>query len=302
MFMSKSSKTILIVATMSAGKSSLINALLGKELLYSANEATTSKMTRITITEKGHPKATAYNYSGDITDSNSHLCANQLREWNKSEVISSIDIDFPYSESKSSTKLAGYTLIDTPGANNSMDSRHREVFLEVIKSYSNSTLLYVLNATQQGTTDDAEMLKTIYNLNPSQKVIFALNKVDELDEERGESIKHHVSIARQYLCELGFNRPMIVPLMALPALIAKKSLAQVDIGRRERNILNNELSRFRNAPQHLNHAAAIPYRLKRNLGWRLRKINNKKHIHMSEKELKMFVDYTGLRTLKSLLY
>lgn len=38
---------IFVAATMSAGKSSLINALIGKELLNSANEATTAKIMRI---------------------------------------------------------------------------------------------------------------------------------------------------------------------------------------------------------------------------------------------------------------
>ncbi|MCK8045338.1 dynamin family protein [Shewanella sp. 1CM18E] len=299
--MSKSSKTILIVATMSAGKSSLINALLGKELLHSANEATTAKLTKITISEKGSPKATAYSSIGIVADSINHLCTNQLKEWNKSEAISSIDIHFPYSESKSSAKLAGYTLIDTPGANNSMDTRHREAFIEAITLYPQSTLLYVLNATQQGTTDDAEMLKVIKDLNPFQKIIFALNKIDELDEERGESIKHYVGKAKQYLCELGFKKPVIVPLMALPALIANKSLSKVEIGRRERNILNSELIRFRDLPHNLNQAAAIPYRLKRNLRWRLNKVSKNKQTQMSEKELKTFVEYTGLRTLKSLI-
>lgn len=39
---------VIVAATMSAGKSSLINALLGNEVLYSANEAATATLTRIT--------------------------------------------------------------------------------------------------------------------------------------------------------------------------------------------------------------------------------------------------------------
>ena len=38
---------VVVVATMSAGKSTVINALIGKELLHSANEATTATITRI---------------------------------------------------------------------------------------------------------------------------------------------------------------------------------------------------------------------------------------------------------------
>ena len=38
---------VIVVATMSAGKSTVINALIGQELLHSANEATTATITRI---------------------------------------------------------------------------------------------------------------------------------------------------------------------------------------------------------------------------------------------------------------
>ena len=38
---------VIVVAPMSAGKSTVINALIGKELLHSANEATTATITRI---------------------------------------------------------------------------------------------------------------------------------------------------------------------------------------------------------------------------------------------------------------
>ena len=38
---------IIIAATMSAGKTSLVNALIGKEILWSSNEAATATITRI---------------------------------------------------------------------------------------------------------------------------------------------------------------------------------------------------------------------------------------------------------------
>src|SRR3546814_3295380 len=38
---------VLVLATMSAGKTSFINALIGQELLHTANEATTACVTRV---------------------------------------------------------------------------------------------------------------------------------------------------------------------------------------------------------------------------------------------------------------
>ncbi|WP_337233205.1 hypothetical protein, partial [Vibrio cholerae] len=77
--------------------------------------------------------------------------------------------------------------------------RHKEQLISAIKAYPKSPILYVLNATQLGTNDDAEIIRTIRDINPRQRIIFALNKVDALDEEKGENAKHYVSLASKYL-------------------------------------------------------------------------------------------------------
>ncbi|MEX9786744.1 dynamin family protein [Providencia manganoxydans] len=299
--MNKKTKFILVAASMSAGKSSLINALLGKELLPAGNEATTAKVARITVGAKAKPSAKAYSHSGSIVASSNTLCAEQMRTWNRSDEVSAFDVVIPHSGSKLHSMLAGYTLIDTPGANNNRDDRHKEQFISAIKAYPKSPILYVLNATQLGTNDDAEIIRTIRDINPRQRIIFALNKVDALDEEKGENAKHYVSLASTYLANLGYYNAKIIPLMAQSALIAKKSLNQIDLGRTERNILRTELERFREHPFHFNSAAAVPQVLKKNVRKRLTKISKGKMTEMSREELHAFVDYTGLSTVSSLI-
>ena len=299
--MKNNKKCIVIAASMSAGKSSLINALLGIELLPSGNEATTAKVARITITSIDKPLAQAYSRSGNISASNNAVCAKQIKEWNKSEEIAAFDLVLPQLGAKSHSILAGYTLIDTPGANNSRDASHREIFIETVKAYPKSLILYVLNATQLGSTDDAEIIRSIREINPKQHVIFALNKVDELDDELGETAKYYVVKARKYLQGLGYTKPQVIPLMAQPALIAKKSLAQIEIARRERHILNEEMARFRDNPFHLNCAADIPSHLKRVVRRRLSYVSKGKVPAMSSKELHSFLDYTGLSALTALI-
>jgi GTPase Era involved in 16S rRNA processing len=294
-------KHILVAASMSAGKSSLINALLGIELLPSGNEATTAKVARITITAVGKPLSQAYSRSGAISVSNNVVCAKQIKEWNKSEEISAFDIVLPYIGAKRHSMLAGYTLIDTPGANNSRDASHREIFIDTVKAYPKSFILYVLNATQLGTTDDAEIIRSIRENNPKQHVIFALNKVDELDDELGETAKYYVAKARKYLQGLGYTNPKVIPLMAQSALIAKKSLAQANIARREQRILNDEMARFRGNPFHLNSAADMPFHFKRVVRRRLTKVSKGKVPAMSQEELNSFLDYTGLSAITALI-
>lgn len=299
--MKNKTKHILVASSMSAGKSSLINALLGKELLPAGNEATTAKVARITVGTKVKPSAKAYSHSGAIVASSNALCAEQIRTWNCSDEIDAFDIVIPHSGNKLRSILASYTLIDTPGANNSRDGRHKEKFISAIKAYPKSPILYVLNATQLGTTDDAEIIRTIREISPKQSIIFALNKVDALDEEKGETAKHYVSLARKYLKGLGYKRAKIIPLMAQSALIAKKSLNHIDLGRAERNILRTELERFRENPFHFNNAAAAPQGLKKNVRKRLARISKGKIPAMSKEELNAFVDYTGLSTVNALI-
>lgn len=299
--MENKTKYIVIAASMSAGKSSLINALVGRELLPSGNEATTAKIARITVTAEGKQLSQAYTRSGAISMSNNLICAAQIKEWNKSEEVSAFDIVLPYLGVKRHSMLAGYTLIDTPGANNSRDASHRAIFIDTVWAYPKCTILYVLNATQLGTTDDAEIIRSIREINPKQHIIFALNKVDELDDELGETAKHYVAKARKYLQGLGYTNPKVIPLMAQPALIAQKSIAQADIARREQLILNNEMARFRDNPFHLNSAADMPFHLKRVVRRRLTKVSKGKVPKMSQEELNSFLDYTGLSAVIALI-
>lgn len=299
--MNKRTKVILVAASMSAGKSSLINALLGKELLPAGNEATTAKVARITVGSKIKPNAMAYSHSGSVVATSDSICSEQIRAWNQSEDIATFDVVIPLLGSKLHSMVAGYTLVDTPGANNSRDDRHKEQFIHAVKAYPNSPILYVLNATQLGTNDDAEIIRTIREINPRQRIIFALNKVDALDEEKGENAKHYVSLASTYLADLGYPNAKIIPLMAQSALIAKKSLSRLELRLKERNILRTELERFREHPFHFNSAAAVPQVLKKNIRKRLTKISKGKIPAMSKEELHAFVDYTGLSTVSALI-
>lgn len=299
--MKKKTKFILVAASMSAGKSSLINALLGQELLPVGNEATTAKVARITVGTKIKPNAKAYSHLGSVVASSNPLCSEQIRIWNLSDEITNFDIAIPYSGSKQHSMLADYTLVDTPGANNSRDKRHKERFINALKEHPKSPVIYVLNATQLGTTDDAEIIRIIREINPKQTVIFALNKVDALDEQKGETAKHYVALASKYLEGLSYKNAKIIPVMAQSALIAKKLLNHAELGRAERNILKAELERFREHPFHFNNAAIVPQVLKRNVRRRLVKISKGKIPEMSKEELNAFVDYTGLSTVSALI-
>lgn len=228
--MYKSNKPIyevIVIATMSAGKSTVINALIGQELLHSANEATTATITR--IHDQDHLpffSGNAYSYENELIESNPQISAELMREWNRNEKIKTIDLAGDMRAFHNDD--LDIVIYDTPGPNNSQDSNHEALTLEVINDGNYGTILYVINATQLGVQDDRELLEKILsalsNKAEKKEIIFVLNKADELDPEKGEYVDQVVKRAKAYLVDVGFKKPIIIPTVANQALACQKAL------------------------------------------------------------------------------
>ncbi len=227
---------VIVVAPMSAGKSTVINALIGKELLYSANEATTATITRI------HDKdnlpffsGNAYGYKSEHLKESYQIDAQTLKEWNADPSIKTIDLIGDIAAIRNDN--AELVIYDTPGPNNSQDDNHEALTMEVINDGSYGMILYVLNATQLGVNDDRTLLEKIKETlgkRLNKDIIFLLNKADCLDEEKGEHLDQVVIKTQKYLTEVGFNNPTIIPTAANYALILQKMLNKEHLTRSER--------------------------------------------------------------------
>lgn len=302
------------MATMSSGKSTVINALLGWDLLHSANEATTSTITK--IHNKKSPEFGAVCYCSQKLPIDRKKIASHklLKAWNNEDYIHYIDV-FSNGYSNKIRKSSGNLVyIDTPGPNNSQDNNHQELLDSALNMNDINTIVYVMNCSQLGVNDDYELLSKLhkYITENNKDVIFVLNKVDIVDEERGESLNIIVTNAKLYLENIGFIEPVLIPLMAQMALVAKKSLNGEDLTRKEKNMLINELERFRINKHYLNDEALLNHsekkKIKRNLN---RIIPNLLHrfftiISPNKKlrnkmELKQFCSYSGINTLENKL-
>lgn len=227
---------VIVVAPMSAGKSTVINALIGKELLHSANEATTATITRI------HDKdnlpffsGNAYGYKSEHLKESYQIDAQTLKEWNADPSIKTIDLIGDIAAIRNDN--AELVIYDTPGPNNSQDDNHEALTMEVINDGSYGMILYVLNATQLGVNDDRTLLEKIKETlgkRLNKDIIFLLNKADCLDEEKGEHLDQVVIKTQKYLTEVGFNNPTIIPTAANYALILQKMLNKEHLTRSER--------------------------------------------------------------------
>ena len=203
---------VFVMATMSSGKSTLINALLSKKLLPSSNEACTATITRIINKNQKNYSAKAFSRKRELLYEEYDVSYEKMKEWNNNEKISEIEIYgiIPFANT------LNLTLIDTPGPNNSRNIEHRKILVKNLENVNNDTI--ILNATQLGITDDSNLLDYIIKNvgNNTKNIIFALNKLDCFRDD--DDISETLIKVHKYLKQKGLEKPNIFPVAALPAL------------------------------------------------------------------------------------
>ncbi len=232
-----------VVATMSAGKSTLINALLSQKLMPSQQEACTATITEVHDSDLNSFRATAFDSQGDVIFSIPELTLENMTELNRNADVSRIEAigDIPFVDSDEISLV----LIDTPGPNNSRNLNHKAETYRMIDETSKSLVLYVLNATQLGVNDDSNLLTKVAE---SMKVggkqsrdrfIFVVNKLDEY-KAKEDSVSSALEKVRVYLENKGIESPTIYPISALTALNLRTVIGDKNIYERDLFELMNE--------------------------------------------------------------
>lgn len=218
---------INVVATMSSGKSTLINSLLGSEQMPSANEATTATIVRITDVDGAKSfKAKAYSPEGELVKTLEEVTLEDTQEMNKDENISLIDMEGPIPfVSASGMKLV---LIDTPGPNNARNKQHEEMTYRMIANSDKSMVLFVMNAQQIGINDEKMLLDYVCNCmkkggkQSKDRFLFVINKINCFDPQPKHDgpgcIRRVLEGVKKDLEDRGIRNPNIFPVAALPAL------------------------------------------------------------------------------------
>lgn len=230
----------LVVSTMSSGKSTLINALVGTDLLPSMNRACTAKAVAILDNDmKSKFEIHAIDSKGEYFHIN-EVTKKIVTNFNMTNDISEMIIEGEISGIKNSKK--SMLLIDTPGINNSMDMSHETMTKRVLDEYSEGLILYIINAQQIGTYDDNSFLKVIAKKikeNSKFNILFVINKMDLIDPAK-ESSNELIKNCREYIKSNGIDNPSIIPVSALSALLFKKVLSGAELSEiEEENFLRN---------------------------------------------------------------
>jgi hypothetical protein len=221
---------IHVIATMSAGKSTLINALLSKKLMPAKSEACTAIITEILDDDSDKFSAIVYDKNDNEIKSIPQLTYELMNQLNDNEDISRVSIqgNIPFLEA-TETRLK---LVDTPGPNNSRNANHRETTYRNINSATENMILYVLNYTQLGVNDDSKLLYDVAEeikkggKETRDRFIFVLNKMDDVKGD--DKVSHAIEVARAYLTNHGIEDPQIFPCSAFTALGLRTILKDVN--------------------------------------------------------------------------
>ncbi|SCY24175.1 dynamin family protein [Alkaliphilus peptidifermentans] len=240
---SSSDFEVNVVATMSAGKSTLINALLRQKLMPAKQEACTATITKIKDKDLDPFRATVYDKNGDLLETHMELSLEVMDKLNSNPIVSNISIEgnIPFVTADD----VSLVLVDTPGPNNSRDPEHKAATYRMLSESSKTVVLYILNATQLAINDDNDLLNHVADSmgvggkQSKDRFIFVVNKLD--DFKQGEdSVVGSIQKVRKYLEDKGIKNPNIFPAAALPALDIRTSLKNVDLA--SINFMDDDIS------------------------------------------------------------
>jgi len=222
------------IGVVSAGKSTLINALLRTKLLPMGVEPLTARITRIKDSDNVKSGFDATVYSSGKTSEIKNLNYDIMEKLNADKRVEEIHIEgkIPFIDS-SDTKLV---LVDSPGTNRADDGNtsrqdeenHRDKTYRAISDDSR-LILFVIRADSMGVDDENELFKEIAkrmkkgNKVSRDRFIFAVNKMDELAENNNpekllESLKNTLSE------KFGIEAPRMFPIYGRLAYEARTKL------------------------------------------------------------------------------
>jgi GTP-binding protein EngB required for normal cell division len=213
-FINLPEKRILVTATVSAGKSTLINAIIGKNLTRTSQEICTGNLCYLhnkPFEDDAVYLRASFN-NGNVNDDE----IKKIKRGSEVTCIASHVRALVPPQSR-------VCIIDTPGVNSALNPNHRKITREALADENYDRLIYVLDATKLGTDDEFAHLQYIAQKVPKEKVVFVLNKLDGFKQGE-DSIKESIERVRDDLHKMGYENPVICPLSAYVALLIKRKL------------------------------------------------------------------------------
>lgn len=265
---------IVIVAPMSSGKSTLINAIIGKDMLPAVNQATTAVITEIRDNDQLEEfLVNASDKYGNTIAENKKATKKLVSELNykkdpkdpdgKEALIHLIQLEGPIPNLPSD--VLNTVFVDTPGGNNSQNAEHEEMMDEAIGDENKSLILYVFNGAQLGTNDSNIILQKIANAmqnstNGKQsrdRFLFVANRMDEFDveEEPYEEVIKNTILPQ--LASNGITEPKLFLASAQTVKLIRMTANGEELSETEEEDLEMLVKRFNRSARMLSKYASL---------------------------------------------
>lgn len=265
---------IVIVAPMSSGKSTLINAIIGRDMLPAVNQATTAVITEIKDNDLFEDFiVNANDKYGNSVAKNKKASKKLISELNykkdpndpegKDALIHLVQLEGPIPNLPSD--VLNTVFVDTPGGNNSQNDEHEEMMDEAINDENKSLILYVFNGAQLGTNDSNIILQKIANAmqnstNGKQsrdRFLFVANRMDEFDvsEEPYEEVIENTILPQ--LASNGITEPNLFLASAQTAKLIRMVANGEELSETEEEDLEKLVKRFNRSTRMLPKYATL---------------------------------------------
>lgn len=196
---------IAVVANMSSGKSTFINALFGKEVLPAFNHATTDSATFIYSKPNIEKKAEVFFSDGRNIITVKEDLEKEIKQYaqkdedckdDKYKNVDKIDLYYPFKNLQTtSSEDFSITFIDTPGPNSTGDygQKHKDQTRSVLNSVDMALFAFDYGQLDANLKSDEQGLwntiKTRYEKDPNFEVYFLINKIDMAMEDNFKDVK-----------------------------------------------------------------------------------------------------------------
>ncbi len=216
---------VAVCATMSSGKSTFVNALLGYDYIPSRNEACTAKITSIADNDY------LDSVLGGVVQKNGevffegNISKEMLEAWNNDNKIERVLLETDLKGIKSEKGVL--VVHDTPGTNYSQDQEHHNQTMTFLKDNEINLIIYLVNAEHVSTMDNRILLQQIKAEvieKQSTQMIFLVNKLDSFDSEKQDDVVACLEGVKKELVEIGYKKPIVLPIVANAARLFKMAL------------------------------------------------------------------------------
>ncbi len=207
--------TVVFAGEFNSGKSTLINALLGSEILETGVLPTTGGITMI-MADGGDAASKNENKATPAVGEISSLCdADRTNMLVQTHLHLLSAAKFPI--------LADLCLIDTPGTNAILSLQHTNLTLRIL--HDADLIIFVTSADRPFSESEQNLLRTSIK-SYRKRVVLVINKMDVLErqmgEDHGEATKKRVlEYVVEHAGDLLGAQPIVIPLSARDALSTK---------------------------------------------------------------------------------